>query len=65
MKRWLVIAALLSRGGGKSANHVDILSHVDVLHDLVMIATGHGTELGDVITSNIDDIVAAIPLDAD
>ena len=44
---------------------MDILSHVDVLHDLVMIATGHGGELGDSIHSNIDDIVAAIPLDAD
>ena len=38
---------------------------MDVLHDLVMIATGHGGELGDSIHSNIDDIVAAIPLDAD
>ena len=28
------------RGGGQSADHVDVLSHIDVLRDLVIIATG-------------------------
>ena len=37
---------------------------MDVLRDLVLIATGHGEELEDEIVSDIDDIVAAIPLDA-
>ena len=56
---------MVCRGGGLSADHVDILSHYDVLTDIIKIATGHAEELEDQIHSSIDDIVEQIPVGAD
>ena len=53
------------RGGGKSADHVDILSHDGVLSDIVRLAAGQAGEVEDNIISRLDDIVAQIPIDAD
>ena len=44
---------------------MDILSHFDVLTDIVKVATGHAHELEDKIHSSIDDIVEQIPVGAD
>jgi len=45
-----------------SSDHVDVLSHENVLRDILMIAAGHHGQLGDQIVSNIDDIVARMAL---
>ena len=41
-----------------SSDHVDILSHENVLRDILMIAAGHHDQLEDQVVSNIDEIVA-------
>lgn len=53
------------RAGGKSADHVDILSNDGVLTDIIKIASGRGHELEDKIHSRLDEIVKNIPLNAD
>ncbi|KAK9805752.1 hypothetical protein WJX73_005728 [Symbiochloris irregularis] len=53
------------RGSGKSADHVDILSHDGVLSDIIRQATGHAADVHDEIHSDLDDIVAQISLHAD
>jgi hypothetical protein len=52
------------RGGPHSADHVDILSNVDLLTDVIKIVAGAGHELKDVIISDISRIADNIPVDA-
>ncbi|KAK9829180.1 hypothetical protein WJX72_004349 [[Myrmecia] bisecta] len=53
------------RGGPRSADHVDILAHVDVMVDVLKIAAGAGDELDDKILSEIDNIASRIDLNDD
>ncbi len=53
----------VSRGGPRSADHVDILGHMDVLKDILTIASGHGDELQDKILSDVKRIADNIKLD--
>ena len=53
----------VSRGGPRSADHVDILGHMDVLTDVLTIASGHGDELQDKIVSDVKRIADNIKLD--
>lgn len=53
----------VSRGGPRSADHVDILGHVDVLTDILTIASGHGDQLQDKILSDVKRIADNIKLD--
>lgn len=45
--------------GGQTADHVDILLNVELMRDIITIATGH-EELEDVIVSDIDDIAERV-----
>ena len=45
-----------------SPEHVDILSHQDVLRDVLLIAAGRSKQIGDRVVSNIDDIATNIAL---
>lgn len=58
-----VSVGYVSRGGPRSADHVDILGHVDVLRDVLTIASGHGDELQDKILSDVKRIADNIKLD--
>lgn len=49
------------RGGPRSADHIDILSHESVLKDVLMMSAGHSASLHDQISSRIDSIVKGIP----
>ncbi|EIE21902.1 Lecithin:cholesterol acyltransferase [Coccomyxa subellipsoidea C-169] len=51
------------RGGPRSADHVDILGHMDVLEDILTIASGHGDDLQDKIISDVKRIADNIKLD--
>ncbi|KAK9918842.1 hypothetical protein WJX75_007445 [Coccomyxa subellipsoidea] len=51
------------RGGPRSADHVDILGHMDVLSDILTIASGHGDQLEDKIISDVKRIADNIKLD--
>ena len=53
------------RGGPRSADHVDILGHMDVVADVLTIAAGRGDELQDKIISDVGRIADNIPLGAD
>lgn len=53
------------RGGPNSADHVDILSNVDLISDVLTIAAGHGDKLDDVIISEIRSIADNIPYGAE
>ena len=53
------------RGGPRSADHVDILGHMDVVADVLTIAAGRGDELQDKIISDVARIADNIPLGAD
>ena len=53
------------RGGPRSADHVDILGHMDVLADVLTIAAGHGDILEDKITSDVRRIAGNINIDED
>lgn len=55
----------LCRGGPRSADHVDILGHMDVVTDVLTIAAGRGNELQDKIVSDVARIAENIPLGAD
>ena len=46
------------RGGGKAADHVDILGNHEVISDILAIATGRGDALEDRLLSNITQISA-------
>ena len=46
------------RGGGKAADHVDILGNHEVISDILAIATGRGDALEDRLISNITEIAA-------
>jgi phospholipid:diacylglycerol acyltransferase len=48
-----------------SADHVDILSNVEVLADVLRIAAGRGHELQDQIVSNISQIAERVSPDAE
>ena len=58
----LLRAGLDPRGGPRSADHVDVLSHEDVLRDVVAIVTGTGGELEDRFHSNVRDVAARVHL---
>nr|ANH71127.1 phospholipid: diacylglycerol acyltransferase [Lobosphaera incisa]ANH79231.1 phospholipid:diacylglycerol acyltransferase [Lobosphaera incisa] len=53
------------RGGPRSADHVDILAHVDLMVDILKVAAGAGDELDNKIVSQIDRIVSRTDLEAD
>ncbi len=59
--RWACCAGI--RGGPRSADHVDILGHMDVLADVLTIAAGHGHILEDKISSDVRRIAANINID--
>ena len=44
---------------------MDILGHMDVIKDALIVASGRGHELKDRITSDVARIAANIPLGAD
>ncbi len=56
--------AWLCRGGPLSADHVDILSNVEVLADVLRIVAGRGHALQDQIVSNISQIAERVSPDA-
>lgn len=55
-------AGLNTRGGPRSADHVDVLGHADILADVVAIATGSGGALTDRFHSDVRAIAARLPL---
>ena len=58
----LLAAGLDPRGGPRSADHVDVLAHEDVLSDVVAIVTGGGGQLEDRYASNVRDVAARMGL---
>jgi phospholipid:diacylglycerol acyltransferase len=59
------LAALDLRGGGRSADHVDLLGHEQVLEDIVAIAAGKGGELTDRFVSRAREVAARVRLPTD
>lgn len=59
------LAALDLRGGGRSADHVDVLGHEDVLADIVAIAAGRGDQLGDRFVSAAREVAGRVRLPTD
>lgn len=60
-----VVGPRCCRGGPRSADHVDILGHMDVLADVLTIASGHGHILKDSIVSDVRRIAANIDISED
>ena len=59
------LAALDLRGGGQSADHVDLLGNVNVLADIVSLAAGRGDEMQDVWVSDVRAIAGRVRLPTD
>jgi phospholipid:diacylglycerol acyltransferase len=59
------LAALDLRGGGQSADHVDLLGNEHVLEDIIALAAGKGGDLQDRWVSDARAIAARVVLPTD
>lgn len=53
------------RGGGRSADHVDVLGNVGLMDLLLRVAAGREDEVEDLIISNIDEIAEQIDFEGE